>query len=124
MLLAGRPDAGFYIMNTHGSGKCIFDIRTTVQLDANGTIEATDNTPRPSMLNLILRDKLGNSESNEFDSHKLIKRDIGKVGDKVLRTAELFYSSGAQHTISLEFTKQSDGAWNMIASIYRYGCNW
>ncbi len=90
---------------------------STVQLDANGTIVATDNTPGPSMLNIILRDKLGNSGSNEFDSHKFLKRDIGKVGDKVLRTAELFDSSGAQHIISLEFTKQSDGAWNMNASI-------
>ena len=90
---------------------------STVQLDANGTIVATDNTPGPSMLNIILRDKLGNSGSNEFDSHKFIKRDIGKVGDKVLRTTELFDSSGAPHSISLEFTKQADGAWNMNASI-------
>lgn len=90
---------------------------STVQLDANGKIVATDNTPGPSSLNIILRDKLGNSGTNEFDSHKFIKQDIGRDGDKVMRTAELFDSSGAAHQISLEFSKQSDGSWNMNASI-------
>jgi len=90
---------------------------STVQLDANGKIVATDNTPGPSSLNIILRDKLGNSGTNEFDSHKFIKQDIGRDGDKVLRTAELFDLSGAAHQISLEFSKQSDGSWNMNASI-------
>ncbi len=90
---------------------------STVQLDTNGRIVATDNSPGPSSLNIILRDKLGNSGTNEFDSHKFIKQDIGKEGDKVLRTAELFDSSGAAHQISMEFSKQSDGSWNMNASI-------
>ncbi len=90
---------------------------STVQLDANGKIVATDNTPGPSSLNIILRDKLGNSGTNEFDSHKFIKQDNGRDGDKVMRTAELFDSSGAAHQISLEFSKQSDGSWNMNASI-------
>jgi hypothetical protein len=58
------------------------------------------------MLNIILRDKLGNSGTNEFDAHKFIKQDLGKDGDKVLRTAEVFDSSGASHQLSLEFTKQ------------------
>lgn len=89
---------------------------STVQLDADGKIVATDNEPGPSMLNIILRDKLGNSGTNEFDAHKFIKQDLGKDGDKVLRTAEVFDSSGAAHQLSLQFTKQSDGSWNMLAS--------
>lgn len=90
---------------------------STVQLDVNGKIMATDNTPGPSMTNIILRDNLANSGSIAFDSHKFIKQDIGKNGDKVLRTAELFDASGASHSINLEFTKQSDGSWNMNSTI-------
>ena len=86
---------------------------STVQLAADGKIVATDNTPGPSMTNIILRDNLGNSGSFTYDTHKFIKQDIGKDGDKVLRTAELFDASGAAHSINLEFTKQSDGTWNM-----------
>ena len=89
---------------------------SVVQLDATGTIVATDSESGPSMLNIILRDRLGNSGTNEFDSRKFIKRDLGKDGDKVLRTAEIFDSSGASHQLSLEFTKQFDGSWNMKAA--------
>jgi flagellar hook protein FlgE len=71
---------------------------STVQLAADGKIVATDNTPGPSMTNIILRDNLGNSGSFTFDTHKFIKQDIGKDGDKVLRTAELFDASGAAHS--------------------------
>ncbi|MCA9012742.1 MAG: flagellar hook-basal body complex protein, partial [Planctomycetaceae bacterium] len=90
---------------------------STVQLAADGKIVATDNTPGPSMTNIILRDNLGNSGSFTYDTHKFIKQDIGKDGDKVLRTAELFDASGAAHSISLEFTKQSDGSWSMNTTI-------
>jgi flagellar hook protein FlgE len=90
---------------------------STVQLAADGKIVATDNTPGPSMTNIILRDNLGNSGSFTFDTHKFIKQDIGKDGDKVLRTAELFDASGAAHSINLEFTKQSDGTWNMNSTM-------
>ena len=90
---------------------------STVQLDATGKIVATDKTPGPSSLSIILRDKLGNSGANEFDFHRFITQEIGKDGDKVLRTAQVFDSSGAVHQISLEFSKQSNGSWNMNASI-------
>ncbi len=90
---------------------------STVQLAADGKIVATDNSPGPSMTNIILRDKLGNGGSFTYDTHKFIKQDIGKNGDKVLRTAELFDASGAAHSINLEFTKQSDGTWNMDSTM-------
>jgi flagellar hook protein FlgE len=91
---------------------------SNVQL-VDGKIVATDNTPGSSMLNIILRDDPANVGigTDELDSHKFIKQALGKDGDKVLRTAEVFDSSGASHQLSLELTKQEDGSWDMNASL-------
>ena len=51
---------------------------SVVQLDATGTIVATDSESGPSLLNIILRDRLGNSGTNEFDSRKFIKQTPDK----------------------------------------------
>jgi len=86
---------------------------SNVQLASDGTIVATDDEPGLSKLSIILRDKLGNSGTNEFDAHKFIKQELGKAGDEVMQTAQVFDSSGAAHQLSLKLIKQTDGFWNM-----------
>jgi flagellar hook protein FlgE len=89
----------------------------TVALDANGNISAVDNSTGPSKLNIVLRDNGANTGRTDYDLHKLIKQEVGKDGDKVERTVELYDASGASHSVGLEFTKQLDGSWNMKASM-------
>ncbi len=90
---------------------------TTVALDANGNITATNNDTGPSKLNIVLKDSDGNTGNTAFDIHKLIKKNIGKDGDKVERALELYDASGAPHQVALEFVKQVDGSWDMRASM-------
>ena len=89
----------------------------TVVLGLDGNISATDNATGSSKLNIVLRDGGGNTGKTDYDLHKLIIKDVGKDGDKVDQTVELYDSSGAAHSVGLEFTKQTDGSWNMKASM-------
>ncbi|MBC7968507.1 MAG: flagellar hook-basal body complex protein, partial [Fuerstia sp.] len=89
----------------------------TVTLDADGNITATDNATGPSKLNIVLRDNAANTGRTDYELHKLIREEIGKEGDKVERTVELYDASGAAHSVGLQFTKQVDGSWNMKASM-------
>jgi flagellar hook protein FlgE len=89
----------------------------TVTLDTDGNITATDNATGPSKLNIVLRDNAANTGRTDYELHKLIRAQIGKEGDKVERTVELYDASGAAHSVGLQFTKQVDGSWNMKASM-------
>ncbi|MEJ7594122.1 MAG: flagellar hook-basal body complex protein [Planctomycetaceae bacterium] len=89
----------------------------TVALDTDGNITATGDATGPSKLNIVLRDSAGNTGRTDYDLHKLIKKNIGKDGDTVQRAVELYDASGAAHSVGLEFTKQTDGSWNMTASM-------
>jgi flagellar hook protein FlgE len=89
-----------------------------VVLDANGNITATDNTLGKSKLNIVLQDPVaGNIGKTAFDSHKLVLQNLGKEGDKENQTVQLYDASGAAHTVGMEFTKQTDGSWNLKFSM-------
>ena len=89
----------------------------TVSLDSNGNIEATNNVPGPSMLNVVITDHSANTGQTGYDLHKLISQAVGKDGDKVIQGIELYDASGGAHSVELEFTKQTDGSWNMNATM-------
>lgn len=90
---------------------------TTVTLDASGNITATDNIPGPSMLDIVLSDNELNVGRTTYDLHQLILENVGREGDKANQTIEVFDASGAARSIALEFTKQTNGSWNLKASI-------
>lgn len=88
-----------------------------VSLGPDGNISATDNATGSSKLNIVLRDGGSNTGKTDYDLHKLIIKDVGKEGDKVDRTVDVYDASGAAHSVGLEFTKQTDGSWSMKASM-------
>ncbi len=89
----------------------------TVTLDANGNINASDNFPGTSSLNVVISDHAANTGRTDYELHKLIKQVVGKDGDKVSQGIELYDAAGGAHSIGLEFTKQTDGSWNMKATM-------
>lgn len=89
----------------------------TVSLDANGNIEATNNVPGPSLLNVVIADHPANTGQTGYDLHKLISQAVGKDGDKVSQGIEVYDASGGAHSVALEFTKQTDGSWNINATM-------
>ncbi|MDA1229460.1 MAG: flagellar hook-basal body complex protein, partial [Planctomycetota bacterium] len=89
----------------------------TIQIGADGNITAKDNTPGPSKLSIVLADSPANTGRTDYELHKLIQKSTGKDGDKVTQTVEVYDLSGAPHSVSLEFAKQSDGSWNMLAAM-------
>ena len=86
----------------------------TVSLDADGNIQAVDDLPGLSMLNVVISDHPANTGKT---SYNLIGQDVGKDGDKVSQGIELYDASGGAHSVALEFTKQTDGSWNMNATM-------
>jgi len=90
---------------------------TTVSLDANGNIVATDNTPGLSSLNVVISDNGANTGLGNYELHKLIRQELGKDADKISQGVEFYDSAGGAHSIGLEFTKQTDGSWSMKASM-------
>lgn len=89
----------------------------TIQLGTDGNITAKDNNTGPSKLNIVLADAALNTGRTDYELHKLIQKSIGKDGEKVTQTVEVFDSSGAGHSVSLDFSKQVDGSWNMMATM-------
>ncbi len=89
----------------------------TVTLGADGKIVAQDDIAGPSMLNIVINDNQNNVGWGGFDTHKFVKNDLGKAGDRVNRTIELYDASGAARSVGMAFTKQADGTWAMKVTL-------
>ena len=119
------PDVGSYTIadaSTATVGDLIAALNsafsgTTVTLQADGNLTATDDTTGPSKLNIVFGDSAGNTGRTDFDQHQFVIKAIGRDGEKVAREVELYDASGAAHSVGLEFTRQIDESWNMVASM-------
>lgn len=89
----------------------------TVTLGADGTIIAQDDLAGPSMLNIVINDNQNNVGWGGFDINKFVKNDLGKAGDQVNRTIEVYDASGAAHSLGMAFTKQANGTWTMKVTL-------
>ena len=90
---------------------------TTVTLETDGSLTAIDEQTGPSKLNIVLADSDGNVGKSQFGQHQFVIKAIGRDGDKVSREVEFYDAAGAAHSVSLEFTRQVDESWNMLASM-------
>ena len=90
---------------------------TTVTLETDGSLTAIDEQTGPSKLNIVLADSDGNVGKSQFDQHQFVIKAIGRDGDKVSREVEFYDAAGAAHSVGLEFTRQVDESWNMLASM-------
>ncbi|WP_437187430.1 flagellar hook protein FlgE [Planctomicrobium sp. SH668] len=88
-----------------------------VELTESGSLQLTSLTPGRSYMSLAFTDDLGNAGETEFSTRPMVVDVNGKAGEIVRGGAHIFDPAGGRHAINLEFERQVDGTWTMVAGI-------
>ncbi|MFV0444648.1 MAG: flagellar hook protein FlgE [Planctomycetaceae bacterium] len=89
----------------------------TATLRPDGHIALEAATAGPAFLSLALRDQTGNVGSSNLAVNPFITERSGKLADTVNGAFHVYDDRGDFHTLTVTFEKQSDGSWNLEATI-------
>ncbi len=87
------------------------------ELTPNGTLQVTANETGEAFASLTLQDASGNVGSTELARTSMIVANEGSDADTFEVSTEIFDKRGTDHRLNLEFSKQSDNSWNLVASM-------
>lgn len=85
----------------------------TVSLETDGNLKFTSNTPGPSSIGLQIK----NDPKTSWATHAFSTTTTGTGPDKVDTSIEIFDAAGISHNVTLQFERQTDGSWNLNASM-------
>ena len=89
----------------------------TALLGVDGRIVLEADIPGPSFLSLAVRDQTGNLGATDFVTNPFITAQAGQEADTVSGAFQVYDGRGDAHTVTVTFEKQTDGSWNLDASI-------
>jgi flagellar hook protein FlgE len=89
----------------------------TVTLGTDGKFNLVSNTTGESFMSLQLRDATTNTGGVQYDQHPTVVIQEGHDGTTVLGGFEVYDIRGKSHTVRAVMQKQTDGSWNLTASI-------
>lgn len=90
---------------------------SNISLNTDGQIVATSKETGPSSLSFSLADAQFNTGRTDLSENKFLLVAKGKNADTIDQTTKIYDLSGASHELNLRFTKQTDGTWDMNATI-------
>jgi flagellar hook protein FlgE len=89
----------------------------TASLDSAGRLILQSNDTGPSFLSLSLRDGLGNTGGSNLSGARMIVTAVGKDADVIRGTVQVFDGRGTPYNLQLTFEAQSDGSWDLTATL-------
>ena len=87
------------------------------RIDTDGKLVLDADQPGASFLNLTLTDAAGNAGVADFAANTLQLIVSGTNGDVVRGGMEIFDEQGRVHIVGIELRKQTDGTWDLDASL-------
>lgn len=121
---AGNTPVNFTLAvdNTTTLGDLINAINTNfpgsfASLDANGNVVIQANNTGPTNLNLSINDVATNTGGTSWGNHSFNVTTMGKDGDTVKTSIQIFDSQGTAHNLNIVFQKQANNVWNMNVQI-------
>jgi flagellar hook protein FlgE len=89
----------------------------TASLDSRGSLVVTANNTGTSNLNLTIADTAGDQGSTNWGNHLLAATTLGKAGDTVDTSIQVYDAQGTAHTLNLVFQKTASNSWNLTGQI-------
>jgi flagellar hook protein FlgE len=89
----------------------------TASLDSSGNLIVAANNTGPSKLNLTIADTAGDKGSTNWGNHLMAVTTMGKDGDVVNTSIQVYDAQGTAHTLNLTFQKKASNSWDLTGQI-------
>ena len=89
----------------------------TASLDASGNLVVKANAVGPSKVSLAIADTAGDVGGTTWGNHLMDVTTVGKNGDTVNTSIQIYDSQGTPHTLNMVFQKAANNTWNMTGQI-------
>ncbi len=92
--------------------------QSTVSFDqTTGEISVLAGATGEAAMSLSLADAQNQTGKTSWSEHFFAVTTDGAGPDKVTTSSEVFDTAGTSHVMTLEFTRQDNGGWDMVASV-------